>query len=110
MTEDENKIANHPKLLPGSHWGKVELLGHRVHFGAVSEATIYGGTMLRVDVPTILNGEMVSFETMYYGTGALYGVRAVTLEQVIEANTPYAERYRAAALLTSISDDDDVTT
>jgi hypothetical protein len=96
-----------PELSPGTIWAKVELLGHRIHYGAVREETVYGGTMLRVDVPTIVDGCMTSFETLHYGAAAIYGVRTVTPEQVIEANTPYAERYRKIELLECLTETDD---
>jgi hypothetical protein len=111
---EQDDLKPFPELFPGAIWAKVELLGHRVHYGAVAEATIYGATMLRVEVPTIEFGKMVSFETIYYGAAALYSVRKVTSEQVIEANTPYDQRHRKTEMIattydatTADEDDDD---
>ena len=56
-------------------WAMVELMGHRVVFGVVTEAQIFGAGMMRVDVP---DGE--NFKTFYYSPAALYCITPVTEE------------------------------
>lgn len=60
-------------------WGIVELMGHQRTAGRLSEETIGGANMLRVDVP---DGE--TFRTAYYGPSAIYALH-VTDEKVARA-------------------------
>lgn len=60
-------------------WGIVELMGHQRTAGRLSEETIGGANMLRVDVP---DGE--TFRTAYYGPSAIYALH-VTEEKVARA-------------------------
>lgn len=60
-------------------WGIVELMGHQRTAGRLTEETIGGASMLRVDVP---DGE--GFRTAYYGSSALYALH-VTDEKVARA-------------------------
>lgn len=52
-------------------WAIVELMGHRVIAGKVSEASQYGAAMLRVDVP---NGDGETAITQFYGGSAIYAL------------------------------------
>jgi hypothetical protein len=54
-------------------WAILELMGHRRLIGRVSEATIAGSAMLRIDVLT-KDGEA----TQYYGGGAIYALTPTT--------------------------------
>ena len=79
-------------------WGIVELMGHQRTAGRLSEETVGGANMLRVDVP---DGE--SFRTAYYGSSAIYALH-VTDEKVARAaargmgpRPPYA--YEVSRLL-----------
>lgn len=58
-------------------WAKVELFGHNVIIGKVSEATLAGGAFLRVDVPAI--GSSPAF-TRFYSPGAIYGISPISEE------------------------------
>lgn len=58
-------------------WAKVELFGHSVIIGKVSEAAIGGCNFLRVDVPA--QGELQAF-TKFYGNGAVYAMTPVSEE------------------------------
>lgn len=60
-------------------WGIVELMGRQQTAGRLSEETIAGAGLLRVDVP---DGE--SFRTAYYGPSAIYALH-VTEEKVARA-------------------------
>lgn len=53
----------------------VELMGHNVIAGYVSEQTIAGTAMLRVDVPKV--GDQEPF-TKFFSGGAIYGITPTT--------------------------------
>ena len=55
----------------------VELMGHNTIAGYISEVTIAGAAMLRVDVPAV--GEQAGF-TKFVGASAIYGITPTTQE------------------------------
>ena len=55
----------------------VELMGHNVIAGYVSEQTIAGVAMLRIDVPAV--GEIEKY-TKFVSGGAIYGITPTTQE------------------------------
>jgi len=61
-----------------SEWCLVELFGHQKIVGKVTEATLAGGALLRVDVPAF-NGAAAF--TRFYGPGAIYSISPVS-EQI----------------------------
>lgn len=56
-------------------WAVVELFGHQRISGKVTEETIAGSAMLRVDVPQ--NGQQAAY-TRYFGYGAIYSINPTT--------------------------------
>jgi hypothetical protein len=64
-------------------WAIVELFGHAQIAGKVTEATIGGSSLIRVDVPEC-NGQKAY--TKFYGNGAIYSM------------TPCSEEVARAAL------------
>lgn len=56
---------------PLETWAIVELFGHNTVAGYISEQTIAGNAMLRIDVPEV--GERPAY-TKYYGATAVYGI------------------------------------
>lgn len=52
-------------------WAIVELMGHNVVAGEVSEETVAGVAMLRVDVPAV--GDQPAF-TKFFSGSAIYGI------------------------------------
>jgi uncharacterized RmlC-like cupin family protein len=60
-------------------WGIVELMGHQRAAGRLSEQTIGGANLLRVDIP---HGE--GFRTAFYGSSAIYAVH-ITDETIARA-------------------------
>lgn len=60
-------------------WGIVEIMGHTTLVGRISEATIAGHTLLRVDVPQSIEGES-EFRTEYVGSNSIYRMRITTEE------------------------------
>jgi hypothetical protein len=55
-------------------WAVVELLGRRRLAGKVSEQSIAGGTMLRIDIPT--GDEQMT--TQFYGNAAIFSITPTT--------------------------------
>lgn len=51
-------------------WAVLELMGHRRLGGRVSEATMFGGALLRIDIP----GEpgQPDYATQFYGASSIY--------------------------------------
>lgn len=61
--------------IPGEQWAVVELMGHRVRTGIVSEVERFGTKMLRIDLPA-----EEGFVTEFYGGPSIYGIRPVSEE------------------------------
>jgi hypothetical protein len=59
-------------------WAIVELMGHRQRGGYVKDVEMFGGKLLRVDIP-VNAGTTV---TEFYGCAALYALRPCTEEIV----------------------------
>lgn len=57
------------------NWAVVEIFGHERIAGEVSEQSIAGTNMLRVDVPAV--GAQPAF-TRFYGHGAIYSIQPVS--------------------------------
>lgn len=57
-------------------WAILELFGHTVIAGFVSEETMFGAKLLRIDVPTV--DEQHPGFTKYYGGAAIYGMTPTT--------------------------------
>lgn len=64
-------------------WAILELFGHNVMAGFVSEETIAGGALLRIDVPAI-DDTHPAF-TKYYGHSAIYAMTPTTEAHAREA-------------------------
>lgn len=62
---------------PGALFALVEIMGHRVRPGAISDAVIGGASMLRVEHPTAVDdsGQPV---VEYYAPAALFSVKPCT--------------------------------
>ncbi len=67
-------------------WCKVELFGHRVLFGHVSEVTMFGATFARIEVPT--DPPQVEFKSAQ----AIYGITPRTEEECRKQNEPWKPR------------------
>lgn len=66
-------------------WAVVELLGHRVRYGRVSEVTMFGETMCQVTMPT----EPATVE--WYSGKALYGIRPASEDAIRAYHAPRRE-------------------
>jgi hypothetical protein len=104
----------------GFDWKRVEIFGHRTHYGRGREEDRYGSKVLRIDIPTVtwvnIEGEeqepklnITGWTTLFYGGGAIFSEALTDEETVLRANAPY----RAPSRLTLPSplyerQDDDV--
>lgn len=53
-------------------WALLELMGHRQRVGRVSEVEMFGGKLLRIDIP-VDGGEFTEF----YGCSSVYALRPI---------------------------------
>lgn len=60
--------------LPFGRWAIVEIVGHRVRAGRVSEASVCGQTMLRIDCPCGPD-DAAGYVTEYYAGSAIFALR-----------------------------------
>lgn len=96
---DVQEPPNDPtaKLEPVSEWARVEIFGHRIHFGRVTEADRFGAKMLRLDQPT---ADPEVFETLFYGGSSIFSLTPLTeaeCRRLAERFAPVPYR-RASAL------------
>lgn len=56
-------------------WAMVELMGHRQRIGFVREVEMFGGKLLRIDIP-IEGGDVTEF----YGCSSVYSLRPCSEE------------------------------
>lgn len=59
-------------------WAIVELMGHRQRGGYVKDVEMFGGKLLRIDIPVETDKNVTEF----YGCSALYALRPCTEEIV----------------------------
>lgn len=59
-------------------WAIVELMGHRQRGGYVKDVEMFGGKLLRIDIPV----DQEKTVTEFYGCSALYALRPCTEEIV----------------------------
>lgn len=69
---------------PEITWARVEIMGHRCHYGRTSEVQRFGATMLRIDVPVAgavpLLGETEQFQSVFYGGASIFSFTPMTEE------------------------------
>lgn len=63
-------------------WAIVELMGHRRMGGKVQEVSMFGSSMMRIDVYPLEGGEASS--THFYGSSAIYAIHP-TSERIARA-------------------------
>ena len=91
MTDAESKI-------PFESWAIVEIMGHRKLAGRVTEETIGGSAMLRIDVPPVdaregSYGQKLESRaqfTQYFGGSAIFSITPCTEKVARQA----ADRFR----------------
>ncbi len=68
----------------------VEVMGHRRYVGRVREVTEFGAIMIAIEVP--VDGDFdKGFVTHKYAGSALFSIRDVPLQTVIDEHKPYVE-------------------
>jgi hypothetical protein len=83
MTEEVRKF---------DQWALVEIMGHRRLAGRVTEETIAGAALLRVDVPAV--DPQPAFTT-YVGAGSIFSLTPVSEEIA----TAHAQSFRASPIM-----------
>lgn len=85
-------------------WAVLEVMGHRRHAGLVTEVSIAGAQMLRIDIPGPTASDPVQ-ATHFYGGGSIFCLTPCTEELARrEANPPKWSTY---ALPAPHEDDDE---
>lgn len=69
---------------PFEGWAILEILGHRTRPGYVKEVEMFGGKLIRVDIP-VKDGDVEGHVTEYYGCPSIYSMRPATEEVVKQA-------------------------
>lgn len=91
-------------------WAILELMGHRRLAGWLSEATIGGGSFIRIDVPS--DDEAAAGATQFYAPASVYAITPTTEDvarSVARRNQPApVQRWELPALAEAKPDDDEV--
>lgn len=77
----DKDLKTAPASPPLEIWGRLEIMGHRVRYGRITEIEVFGTKMARVD--------LVEGGTELYGGSALYGLKVMTEDEVRKAAAPY---------------------
>jgi hypothetical protein len=75
-------------------WAHIEAMGHRGHWGSVTEQVIAGAAFLRVDEFRI--GDEMSSGTYYYPPSSIYCLTPCSEEKARLMATPYSLRPKEA--------------
>ena len=78
----ENETEYKPEFFVEPTWAIVELMGHQVIAGQITEVLVAGCPMLRVDVPSVKD---VPGFTKFYGGGAIYAITPTDQESALHA-------------------------
>lgn len=62
-------------------WAILELMGHRQRGGYVKDVEMFGGKLLRIDIPVTAEATVTEF----YGCSSIYGLRPCT-EEIVRAH------------------------
>lgn len=62
-------------------WARLELMGHRQRVGFVREVEMFGGKLLRIDIPVAGSDDVTEF----YGVTSIYAMTPITEELAREA-------------------------
>ena len=81
----------------GWEWMRVEIMGHRTHYGRVREEERFGTKMMRIDVPIDGDPAAKGWRTHWYGCPSIYGFSLTDEASVMAANKPYESPYRLRA-------------
>lgn len=84
-------------------WVFLEVMGHRCHYGLLSEVERFGSKLARIDV--FATGDAEPRETHLYGGPAIFSITPATEEVCRKQSDPY--EYRTARLTYEQPTDDD---
>ena len=85
----------------GWEWARVEIMGHRCHYGRTREEERFGSKMLRIDVPNKGEPATHGWSTLYYGGASIFSFALIDEVTAMKQNKPYVSPYA----LTDQSDD-----
>lgn len=81
-------------------WALVEVMGHRSHYGRISEAAIAGQPLLRVEVPIVGGG----FKVHDYGPSAIFGIEYLAEQEAREGAARRQGRFTQLQLGAGVED------
>jgi hypothetical protein len=84
----ETTITETPEA-DGWEWARVEIFGHRCHWGRTREEERFGAKMIRIDVPIKGDAAAHGYATFYYGGSALFSFTLTDEATAIRQNKPY---------------------
>jgi hypothetical protein len=90
MSDEQNQAepqSNEPT--DGWEWARVEIMGHRCHYGRVREEERFGAKMLRVDIPIKGDPAANGWTTVYYGGPSIFSFGLIDEAAAMKANKPY---------------------
>lgn len=93
----------------GQIWAVVEIMGHKVRAGSISDITIGGATLLQVEHPTLPDHTGVVPLHEWYGPGSVFSIRPCdrqTAQEWAENRWRSSRPAQALAELDSIADVD----
>lgn len=85
-------------------WAHVEIMGHRSHWGRVTEVSRFGASMLRVDVPT---EDPEVFTTHFYSGSSIFSMTPCTEATAREYGKPRNYRPLSLPRIADHYDDED---
>ena len=85
MSDDLNNVG----VEDGWEWARVEVMGHRCHYGRTREEERFGAKMLRIDIPKKGDVAANGWETIYYGGASIFSFALTDEATVVRANKPY---------------------
>ena len=88
----------------GADEARIEIMGHRCHYGRTREEERFGSKMLRIDVPNKGDPATHGWSTLYYGGASIFSFALTDEASVMKANKPYVSAYT----LTDQSDDEEL--
>jgi hypothetical protein len=73
----------------GWEWARVEIMGHRTHYGRGGEEERFGSKMIRIDIPTKGDPAPNGWKTVFYGGSSIFSFAPTDEVTVMQANRPY---------------------
>lgn len=92
-SNEAEKINTAPEEDDGWEWARVEIFGHREHYGRCREVERFGTKMLRVDVPLKGDPATHGWATLHYGGSSIFSYAITDEATVMKKNKPYEPSY-----------------